>query len=298
MQEVLRALDARSARPLTVLLTVRVNGRPPVHGDDTVVWCIGDEWARMPSYAHDVALVCKVYGARWTFTSPTAPFPLRSLRQDLATQGHRWGYQTTGAWRSLRHGHRAPVMHVPLGPRQMRVVAFVPFEQRGCDLRFRGSLRNEIEGKPSEQWHPKTESRKRLYDAAGALAARRPDLRADVRLTSSFRESVDQDPAEYYAALMQTRVLLCPRGGSLETFRHYEGLMSGCVVVTDRVPLGPLRSAPFVRVRDWARLDRVLEPLLDDPARLRELSDASRAWWLTTAAPDAVANRIVAALAR
>ena len=106
----------------------------------------------MPSYAHDVALVCKTYGARWSYSSPTAPFPVRSLRQDLATQRHRWGYQMTGAWRSLRHGHRAPVMHVPLGPRQMRVVGFVPFEQRACDLRFRGSLRNEIEGKPSEQW--------------------------------------------------------------------------------------------------------------------------------------------------
>jgi hypothetical protein len=173
----------------------------------------------------------------------------------------------------------------------------VPFEQRSCDLRFRGSLRNEVAGRPTERWHPKTEARSRLYAAAAALAARRPDLHADVRLTSSFRESVDQDPTEYYGALMQTKVLLCPRGGSLETYRHYEGLLSGCVVLTDRLPLGPLRTAPMVHVRDWRRLDRVLEPLLDDAARLHALHNSTRDWWERTCTPTSVARQVLARLA-
>jgi hypothetical protein len=86
---------------------------------------------------------------------------------------------------------------------------------------------------------------------------------------------------EWYSTLLaDTKVVLAPRGTNLETFRLYEGLRAGCVVVCDLLPDRPyLHGAPIIELGRWSRLEEVVVPLLRDPARLTELSAAGRRFW-------------------
>lgn len=89
---------------------------------------------------------------------------------------------------------------------------------------------------------------------------------------------------------MDAKVCLAPRGGSVETYRYFEALRYGCVVITE--PLPPTwfyRGSPAVVVKRWRQLPAVLASLLDDPAGLAQRHRASLAWWRDRCSEDALA---------
>jgi len=110
-----------------------------------------------------------------------------------------------------------------------------------------------------------------------------------VRTTESFGESLAAGAQDYADELGRTKVLLAPRGGSVETFRFYEGMLAGCVVITE--PLPPFwfyESAPAVVIRDWKTLPAVLDRLLGDRVELERRSAAALEWWDERLSPRAV----------
>ena len=104
-------------------------------------------------------------------------------------------------------------------------------------------------------------------------------------------------PDEYMKEMANSKICLAPRGTSFETFRHYEAASVGCVLVSDRLPpTWFYRNAPLVFVRDWRKLDQVLDGLLKDPAKLRTLHEQTLRWWTTRLSPAVLADYVVTTL--
>jgi hypothetical protein len=147
---------------------------------------------------------------------------------------------------------------------------------RDLDVAFMGS----VEGGRSFL-NAKLTSRRQMLAALPASAY--------VRTTADFGSSIEAGADLYADELGRTKILLAPRGGSVETFRFCEGMLAGCVVVTE--PLPPFdfyAGSPAVVVDDWRDLPKTLDALLADPEALAQRGEASRRWWDDKLSPEAV----------
>ncbi|PZR75413.1 MAG: hypothetical protein DLM52_07745 [Chthoniobacterales bacterium] len=161
----------------------------------------------------------------------------------------------------------------PLGYRRgFPKLAPLPMESRTIDVGFRG----------------------RMYPHRQAFLtqlANHPKLREfRIDLTSETRLSV----AEYAGFLNNCRISLCLAGNSSpETFRYYESLKTGCIVVTPRMPRNALYQChPGFEMSDIDDVERVAEALrriLEAPAEHAALQQRALQTWETQYAPAAVA---------
>jgi hypothetical protein len=260
----------------------------PAYGSCVVAVVLGDEVGRIPRYAGRVRAVFKCYGTRPTLG--TGPLRDRSLTGvlNLAQYAVRWvRWLPCGAAharlllsRRLRgRPDPAAVPVIPLGTFNLLDLPLIPIAERPTDVFFAGS----VEHQPSLRHRlgsPKTRARREMVAALERLGRRRPGLRVDLRLTPGFDASAAGPPADYSRALMNARICLAPRGTSVETFRVFEGLRFGCVVVGERLPSHWFyRGGPVIQLDRWNELERALGPLLDDPAELRRRHEQALAWW-------------------
>jgi hypothetical protein len=255
----------------TVVLTWSTS-ELPVEGPDVVAVVLADEGSRRPAYAPRIGALFKCYGDRPRFSSrPTSRLGLAIFLQEARRRAE-----------ALRDPREGPPAHpIPLGLVRPLDVEPRPMAQRDLDVAFMGSVEEDHRRLPSA----KVISRREM------VAALPPG--AHVRTTEGFGASIDAGADVYADELGRTKVLLAPRGGSVETFRFCEGMLAGCVVVTE--PLPPFEfyaGSPAVVVRDWKRLKPVLEGLLADPAALAERGAASRRWWDERLSPQAVGSYI------
>jgi hypothetical protein len=110
-------------------------------------------------------------------------------------------------------------------------------------------------------------------------------------------EGSTMSPDVYLGEMANSKICLAPRGTSFETFRHYEAVSVGCVVVSDRLPLTWFyRSIPFVFVKDWRKVDQILDRLLLDPEKLKALHEQTLKWWNDRLSPAALADYVVTVL--
>jgi hypothetical protein len=288
----LRELDRRlSGAGLTFFLTWDVHELPR-YGPDVVAVVLGDEDSRIPAYADRVRAIFKTYGSR-----PYAGLsPLRDRTQVSALvaveTARRWKRRLPGT----RFGARstAPIHPIPLGYYNQTDVPFVAFEQRPTAVHFAGTPGYEQRSRLSpRRWlrRPHPVSRRAMLDALRDYAAAHPELPIVARETGSFLQHRTQDAAAYSRELMDTRIVLAPRGGSVETYRWFEALRAGCVVVCEpQPPTWFYTGAPIVTVRDWRRLGPVLDELLADERGLRERHEASLAWWRDRCSEEALAG--------
>jgi hypothetical protein len=271
--------------------------RLPGAGARTVAVVLGDESGRIPAYAGRVRAVFKGYGAHPSLAAgargllgPGGPatlaqFAVRWLRWLPGGAAHAWH-----AARRLRGGLApSPVAVIPIGTFNQLDLPLVPISQRDTDLFFAGSVEHadSLRGRLS----PKAIARREMVAAVDELARRRAGLRADLRLTPDFGSSEAGDPDAYSRALMNAKVCLAPRGTSVETFRFFEGLRYGCVVVSERLPGHPFyRGGPQLELGRWRELAAALEPVLDDPEELARRHSAALAWWRERCSEAAVAR--------
>ena len=251
----------------TVVLTWSVT-ELPVEGPDVVAVVLADEASRRPAYAPRIGALFKCYGDRPRLSRPA---PGR-LGLAVALQEAR---RLAEALRDPRAG--PPAHPIPLGLVRPLTVEPRPMVERDIEVAFMGSVEEDHRRLPSA----KTISRNAMLEALPPGA--------HVRTTTSFGASLVASPEAYADEVGRTKVLLAPRGGSVETFRFYEGMLAGCVVITE--PLPPFwfyDGAPAVVVRDWRRLPGLLDRLLGDPAGLERRRAASLRWWDERLSPSAV----------
>ena len=258
-------------RPLTVVLTWSIEALP-VEGRDVVAVVLGDEGARRPAYAPEIGALFKSYGDRPRFTRP-APgrLGLAILLQELRRSAE-----------AIRDPRAGPPAHpIPLGLVRPLDVEPLPMDERDIPVAFMGSVEEDHRRLP----RPKTLSRRAMIEALPANAR--------VRTTGSFGASVGESAQMYADELARTKVLVSPRGGSVETFRFGEGMLAGCVVVTEPLPnFWFYRGSPAIVVRDWRALPGLLHRILSDPVEQQRLHERALSWWRERLSPEAVGRYI------
>lgn len=259
--------------------------RLPASGDRVVAVVLGDEVGRIPRYIGRVRAVFKAYGTRPVLGAGLLRDPsltgLASAGQ-FAVRAARWLPSALSyvALRAARRGAApAPIATIPIGTYNQIDLPLIPIAERETDLFFAGSVEHE-HSLHHRLLSPKTHARRDMLAAVERFAASRPGLRSELRVTPSFGASAAAAAGDYSHALMNARICLAPRGTSLETFRVFEGLRAGCLVVGDRLPRHAFYDgAPIVQLDRWADLADALPELLDDPQRLEHSHAAALAWW-------------------
>lgn len=115
---------------------------------------------------------------------------------------------------------------------------------------------------------------------------------AFIRFTGGFAAGLA--PEQYSLLIQSSKIVLCPSGSSsVESYRLYEALRSGCAVITTAHPHRDwFRDVPAIVVHKWRDAEQIIEVLLRSPDRLAELSEAGLNWFRNHASAPAVAKRI------
>jgi hypothetical protein len=276
-------------RGLTVYLTWDLHELPS-YGEDVVAVVLGDEWGLTPRYAHRIRAAFKVHGNRpWLERKPlhehdrlsalTLVRYLRSTALRLPDDLRDLRDETRGR----PSARRATVADLPVGYSNLLDLPIRPIEERPTDVSFAGSVENQRYGRRSLQhWlgTPKQVARKQMVDAVERFAAARPERTVSLRVTDDYWASMGDDPANYSQRMMDTKVCLSPRGTTVETYRVFEGLRYGCIVVCDPLPKRwYYKGAPVVQLRRWRDLPGVLDELLGDPEGLRHRHEEAITFW-------------------
>lgn len=270
--------------------------RVPSEGSNVIVFTLADEHARVPRYFSRVGLVCKPYGIAPSLGMPH-PFPrdrldwmrlARFLRNAADGSGTRLRY----AFRILT-GQHARVETVPLGYLDPRSEPLVPLAKRSIDIFFSGHIpqRSRYAGLRALVAMPKEVSRRELVRVLET-----PELRdrysIDLRLTGDFASSAFGFDDSYLLSLAMSKIALCPTGNSVETYRLFEAMRAGCVIISEPLPKHWFyRGSPIITVASWRELPSVLSDLFADPAGMQVIGERTFAWWRDVCSESAVAER-------
>ena len=270
----------------------------PEYGDHVVVLVREDEWCRTPAYATRVRAVFKTYGTALPWVSPRKALPtvletlavLHNVRIRLKKMPF--------ALRSLlrRRLRKGAVYDIPLGYFKQLDLPYISMAERTLDVSFQGSLRNEKPSKTSLRYWlrtPKALSRELLFEYLTRIRSRHPNFAIEFELTKNFWDVGASEAERFSRTMMETRVCVVPRGTSLETYRYFEALRYGCIVVAEALPHRRYYDgSPIVRVSDWSELESALLSILGDCAEHDRWSRRSIAWWEMHASEAAVAAYI------
>ena len=70
--------------------------------------------------------------------------------------------------------------------------------------------------------------------------------------------------------------------GPTKTYRFFEGMRQGCVVICNRLPPHWFYvGCPAIQIDDWGSLEAEVKALTADPQRLSDLYRETVAWWRT-----------------
>jgi len=301
-----RALAAASrALPptprLTFILTWDLDDLPQT-GRDVVAIVQGDEDARRPRWSDEVLVTFKCYGT----LPPWMPVSGRPGMLEALEAAHflrrvvLWAPGATRhVWNRARPWARtAPIHAIPLGYYNQSDHRPIEFDRRRWTISFAGS---GAEGPTTAGWRrvltpPKDRARAQMRAALEELRAAMPDEPILTLYQRDFPALLPGQDGEaraqtqsYSELLADTRLCLVPRGNSPETFRFFEALRAGCIVVCEPLPDHWFyQGAPVIRVRRWNELSSVVEPLLGDPSAMLELHRASLDWWTARCSEDAI----------
>lgn len=283
----------------------------PEYGNHVVAIVMGDEWSQIPAYVDQVLITFKCYGIypRLGVRLVRQPSYLNMLvfLRHLRVLAHWLPGALRYAGRYVRHRWRGelvpPVYDLPLGYGNQLALPVQPIDTRPIDVFFAGSIE---QGFPRRFWSPhrwlpspKRVSRLRMLQVLEVLQHQLPELRVFVHTNARFVLNALEygltEPGEvldteaYSQTLMQSKICLAPRGTSADTFRLFEGLRYGCVVITERLPRRWFyRNAPVIEVDDWQELHSLVPGLLRDKQRLRRFQQDALQWWRTVASEEAI----------
>ncbi|MDP6644327.1 MAG: hypothetical protein QGF16_09650 [Rhodospirillales bacterium] len=140
------------------------------------------------------------------------------------------------------------------------------------------------------------EFRDDFFDAADQAFGGDSDLRVEISRAPEFRKGLTPD--DYAKTLAASKIALSPRGVSHETFRTYEAMRAGCIVIAQRqIPCWYTAGWPVIEVDDWQDIGELIRGQLADPAAMRAQSDAARNWWTEKCSPPAVADYVIGEIA-
>jgi len=275
----------------------------PSYGENVVAIVIGDEWSRIPSYFHKVRAIFKCYGIRSVAGCnlfPSSYLDFLTLIQFIRTKtinSPRW---INYSIHQLKNGKNPPIYDIPLGYSNQIDLPIRPINERNCDVFFAGSVVH----RPHPIWSlkhwletPKSLSRKQMLANIHQIKRDRPEIQLDLCTTPGFINSYDpltsSDAKSYSARMMNAKICLVPRGTSFETFRFFEAMRYGCLIITESLPSSWFyRGSPAIQVRNWREMKAVLNAVLDDRQLLERKHQAVLSWWKDKCSETAVGEYI------
>ena len=263
----------------------------PEYGPHVVAILVGEEWGMIPRYSRHVLLVARVM-SRYPFLGVRRLFPITRLKMMLAVKHVRnWLRHMRSLWRCefspstwpSRIHEKPRIVHLPWGSAALVDVPVKGMRERGRNYYFSGGIAlGSNFGYRRLLSAPKIEARQSLVRAVAEFEKRHPSLTADQTLKVHSQQSTGElsDISDYAQRLMDAKVCLAPRGSVADTWRFFEGLKSGCAVITNPLPdEWYYRDAPVIQIDDWKDLESILLPLLSDEARLGEMHIQSLRYW-------------------
>ena len=170
------------------------------------------------------------------------------------------------------------VSPLPLGCLEGFVSQDIPITKRTKDWSWMG------------QFDPYT--RVNFRQAVDRLQSERPDYNSHVLWYEGWNNG---DAIDSYCDVMNdTKIALVPIGsGSRESFRFFEAMSAGCIVINAGLPYTPMYSAApaFPIDAGWAELTRTIDFLLDREEEVLEYhSNAARLWYEHFCSPENLAE--------
>jgi hypothetical protein len=270
----------------------------PYVGERVIALVFGDEQCRVPPYAGSVRAVMKSYGFFPNYVTRHAPGRLiqieiaELLRNLLVWLPTGWSWVCSPETRSRCHV-------IPLGYGVPVQFENIDFAQRPYIASFLGSIASESaeKGLRALIGTPKAYCRRGMMDALRQLRETYGSDTIVTSLTGGFEESLLDAGVVYSRVMARTKICLAPRGTSHETFRMYEGLLFGCVVIADRLPDRSFyRGSPVIEIDDWRQAPAIVRRLLRDPVKLEELHRAGLQFWSDMLSEQALAFRCASLL--
>lgn len=273
----------------------------PWSGKDVVVIMLMDEGFDISRYAGKVGFVFKTHGFT-PFIAPTLRGKTLAEWIKFLRDGAIWAKGLTAMRLDAAcDGWADRCLAVPLGYARQCERAIVPIEDRRYTLSFLGSVDQRPYPRLSVRSlikTPKAITRTRMFSA---LERMETDGRYNIysSTTPSFNASFDSDGAFYSDVMSDSKICLAPRGSSVETFRLFEGMRQGCIVICDRLPGHWFYDdCPAIQIDDWGDLGTTVDGLLSDPERRRDLHERSLLWWRDRCCETAVAATMAGHLGR
>jgi hypothetical protein len=185
-------------------------------------------------------------------------------------------------------------LRLPLGYHSQEEVPYIPIADRTLDMFFAGEVRHPV---PKNDYRyylstSKFEVRGQLFRELDKLQQEEPEWRIDrgaIASTDSKRN--EQAFNTYSEKMMNSRICLAPRGTLPDTFRHFEGMRAGAMVISNPVPREEfLFGAPMLMLNHWAELRGLLHRYGHNNDFIQELGDRGRAWYHDKVRPEVVAE--------
>jgi len=263
--------------------------RLPEYGPHVVAVLLQEERCKIPAYALHVRGV--VRNLHSTPFLGLRKFSVNRLSTVLAFEYARDSALHYRSRQTLRKQHpewpqplhtTLRIYTIPLGYHSQEELPQLPMEKRTLDSFFAGELATRLPLTTYRYWvsTSKAEARKQLWHVLQQLQLD-PEWHIDLD-NIGVGESVTRAAQfnTYSQKMMNSRICLAPRGSMAETFRLYEGMRAGCLVITNRLPDEPfLRGAPLIQVDHWNELPDLLKKYARDLEALEHYRQAGLEWW-------------------
>ena len=298
--DIFRAMETNGVlHGISFFLSAEAPSSLPVYGGAVVLVIGGDEHYRYFPYFNDILAVLRCYGPlpHYLDGPPTTWLKLSAvvlwLWRCVNVLRDLWGVSRFNP-KAIRNIFRK-VLHVPLGCFGEFHPPDVGLECRTIDCAFLGS----IDRPQHSGWSlynmitpPKILARQKMVEMLKSHLSRRPEIRGVFSVTSNFGDSISRQET-YAETLSQCKISLCPRGSNYETYRYYESLKAGCVVISEAIPDAWFyKDHPAVVIGDWSEAPRIVDRLLADPAGMIRMSEAARSFWQSHLSEGVVAAKI------
>lgn len=103
---------------------------------------------------------------------------------------------------------------------------------------------------------------------------------------------------EYFDYLLQSKFILCPKGFySPETFRHFEALHTGGIVISEKMPqVSIYKNNPFITYKDYSELKKIFNQIQKNEFDLDSLRERHAIFYKNRFTTEAISNRITGIL--
>ncbi|MGG6240828.1 glycosyltransferase family 1 protein [Nodosilinea sp. AN01ver1] len=281
----------------------------PSYGENVFVLILGDEFYRIPNYIDKVGGVFKCYGTRQIREQLNLYRPLLKLSyfkvlvlgQSAKNFAHRFARKIRyrlKKTKSLLLGRSkiVPIYDIPPGYFNSENLPIKPIQDRTFDVFFDGSVvQHQYPAWSLRYWSktPKAHSREEMVANLKEFKAKNPQFQVHLTLVEGFAGANYNPQSTYSQNLMNAKICLAPRGTTLETYRLFEAMRYGCVIIAESLPSRWFyNGAPIIQIGSWQNLEPVLTKLLNNPMLLQSLHKQTLAWWETKCSGQVVGQYI------